>query len=163
MATYIQVKALGGECPNNKKPVTVLLCQNHIPALCAETTRGTLLANKRWLEDCIKDGVRHHPHEHVYYAPHPLISPGKNIFKSLTISQSSYKGEERAFITTLLKALGAKVTDTFGRNNSHLICKAPSGNKYHSAIHDFFKPVITAQWVNLSSHRIPYHALSCSL
>jgi hypothetical protein len=145
-----QIKLLGGivfeNLTESSKLINVIICLTRLPTLCVMSSNGTFLANKKWLEACVKDNILHHPHSSLLYSPIPPADKLQPIFRGFIISQSVFKNEERALVGHLIEKLGAKLTDGFSRTNTHLICKQPSGEKFQRAV-TFATPVLSFQWV----------------
>lgn len=79
-----------------------------------------------------------------------LLSPYKSkLFtnKELVVSYSNYLGSQRFYIQKLVEALGGISTTDLSKRNTHLLCLAPCGKKYHAAIKWKIPHIVNHIWL----------------
>ncbi|KAF1995887.1 hypothetical protein P154DRAFT_525987 [Amniculicola lignicola CBS 123094] len=89
------------------------------------------VGNLSWLYYLITHNTWTNPMRRLLHYPRPREGvPG---FKGLKISISSYTGEARVYLESLIKATGAEFTKTFKQDNTHLITAHKQSEKYEAA------------------------------
>jgi NAD-dependent DNA ligase len=97
-------------------------------------TPYTQIVSLQWLEECIQAKNYIEPYKpHIHY---PIrCSTGIPEMSKLVISVTGFVGEERNDLKFLIKACGAKYSGALSKKeNTHLICCVPEGEKYQKAL-----------------------------
>eukprot|EP01027_Heterolobosea_sp_BB2_P025400 GEZU01038983.1.p1 GENE.GEZU01038983.1~~GEZU01038983.1.p1 ORF type:complete len:111 (+),score=14.21 GEZU01038983.1:112-444(+) len=82
---------------------------------------------------------------------YPLKEPnGIPEMRNLVISVTGFVGDERSDLKFLIRACGAKYTGALSKKeNTHLICSLPEGEKYNKALEWKIK-VVNRRWLDES-------------
>lgn len=118
------------------------------PAIVIDPLQATHSVTEPWLKRCLSER-KISPCE-PYSPIHAKKPVDRSSFISINICSTGFREPEREFMFHLVTSgLGAACTDSFSKNNTHLICKAgviPSGPKV-----DFARkiriPCVTEQWL----------------
>ncbi|TPX64922.1 hypothetical protein SpCBS45565_g05550 [Spizellomyces sp. 'palustris'] len=131
-----QVEAQGGSFRGNLPEST----DDHVeivPLLSGLTITGG---------DWVLDGLLHDIKANILYTPlrHDMPLPG---FNRYVIGVSGYEGVERAHLGKLTTIMGATFTETFSKQNTHLLCKPGTDNAKYRRAQDWRIPIVDADWL----------------
>ncbi|KND00633.1 uncharacterized protein SPPG_03760 [Spizellomyces punctatus DAOM BR117] len=104
------------------------------------------LVTEFWLERCIEDGLLHDMKANILFTPlrQDMPLPG---FNRYVIGVSGYEGVERAHLGKLTTIMGATFTETFSKQNTHLLCKPGTDNAKYRRAKDWRIPIVDADWL----------------
>ncbi|KAL1923796.1 uncharacterized protein VTP21DRAFT_8776 [Calcarisporiella thermophila] len=105
-----------------------------------------IVVTECWLERCLEEQRICSPDEHITFTPLSVSVPIPG-FEQLFISISGYTGLEREHIRRLVTHLGARFSETFSRQNTHLLCPAPSEGLKYTRAREWKTPTITFGWI----------------
>lgn len=105
-----------------------------------------IIVSLQWLDDCISAKSYIEPYKPVVH--YPLRSwTGIPEMKGLVISVTGFVGEERSDLKFLIRSTGATYSGALQRKeNTHLLCSMPEGEKYKKALEWKIK-VVNARWI----------------
>jgi topoisomerase (DNA) II binding protein 1 len=115
---------------------------------------------QEWIYRCVEENKILDISSCILFTPLPFTVPYDSC-KSLLVSLTGFRDEERENIQRLLSTIGISCTDKLTSKNTHLICKDTTGAKYATVIKwkcKYSKPVSvdwlydTAKQVSLHSH-----------
>eukprot|EP00818_Percolomonas_sp_WS_P001969 CAMPEP_0117447370 /NCGR_PEP_ID=MMETSP0759-20121206/6840_1 /TAXON_ID=63605 /ORGANISM="Percolomonas cosmopolitus, Strain WS" /LENGTH=500 /DNA_ID=CAMNT_0005239703 /DNA_START=168 /DNA_END=1670 /DNA_ORIENTATION=- len=101
----------------------------------------------QWIEACIQAQKLIRPHKCCIHWPVLRSPSGIAAMHHLVISVTGFVGEERSDLKYLIRACGAKYSGALSkRENTHLICCQPFGEKYRKAL-EWNICVINKRWL----------------
>lgn len=103
--------------------------------------------NAIWLQTCeaSKMGIDPCQHEELFVPQSLPFRKLKNGIK-LKVAVTGFMGAQRTAIRFTLVAIGAEYTENMSKENTHLICKEPTGPKYLKAV-EWGLHVVTEDWL----------------
>eukprot|EP01080_Neovahlkampfia_damariscottae_P001565 gene1565-12690_t len=112
----------------------------------AASSENKTIVSLQWLQDCIKQQSLLKPFKIGLH--YPLKDPkGISKMKNLVISVTGYVGEERNELKYLIRSSGAKYSGSLSKKeNTHLICKYPEGEKFRRAL-EWDISVVNERWL----------------
>ena len=131
--TYLmdKMKVLGLKMCQDLRDSTIAITEVQNETYHEALLNNLELGTARWIADQLHMNVRLHSSTAVLHYPRPrYIIPE---FKDLVISITNYTGSAREDICKMALAMGASFTRSLTKENTHLICSAPIGDRYAKA------------------------------
>ncbi|KAJ8118242.1 hypothetical protein OPT61_g748 [Boeremia exigua] len=122
----------GGEMTTNIEEADIYVCSYRDGDEYVKASRGGKdVGNLSWLYYLITHNIWTNPMRRLMHYPRPRNGiPG---FEGFKISISSYTGEARVYLESLVRASGAEFTKTFKQENTHLVAAHKNSEKCEAA------------------------------
>jgi hypothetical protein len=144
------IQAGGGEVTNKIDDVDMYVCNYREGADYVKASQEKKdIGNLSWLYYMIIHDIWTNPMRRMMHYPRPRAGIPGFAEKKYKISISSYTGEARVYLESLVKASGAEFTKTFKQDNTHLITAHKQSEKYEAA-QDWGVHVVNSLWLEES-------------
>ncbi|RXK38351.1 hypothetical protein M231_04393 [Tremella mesenterica] len=135
--------ALASQKDDNVDFVIVRLANTNKPDL--PTNSQAQVVTECWVEGCCFEQKLLSPNDHLVFRPLSATMP-VNGTSNMLIHLSGHSSENTVYLRRIIRAIGATLSVKLNRQTTHLVCAAPSGQKYEKAL-EWGVSVVQCTWL----------------